>query len=72
MQLVKVESSNIEAIGHEGNVLRVEFKTGAAYDYKGVPAEVHRDLMQSNSKGRFLDQHIKKPPGKYPFEPVAA
>ncbi len=57
VELLPVESSNIAAIGYaEGyNLLRVQFKDGSVYDYPGVTPEIHADLMNSESKGQFLN-----------------
>jgi hypothetical protein len=69
--MVEVESSNIKSIGYEGTTLRVLFKnkTGnKAYDYERVPPRLHEELMSSNSKGQFLNAHIKP---VYNVNPVA-
>jgi hypothetical protein len=61
-----VESSNVVSIGHDGQVLEVEFKSGI-YHYD-APAEVFDALMASNSKGQYINQHVK---GVYEFRKVA-
>jgi len=57
-----VNSSNIDAVGYkrDDNTLRVEFKGGSTYDYFKVPEDVHRQFINSASKGQFLHQNIKK------------
>jgi len=64
MEMIKVESSNIERVGYKDGVLRVEFKSkggsGMAYDYHKVPVEAYNDLILCESKGRFFAAHIKK------------
>jgi KTSC domain len=69
MKMQPVESSNIRSIGHdaESNTLRVEFKNGGTYEYDGVPAEVHDDLIDAPSKGQHLHKHIR---GMYPAKRV--
>lgn len=64
MDMTKVESSNIEAIGHDGIDLDVEFKHGATYRYKDVPRHVFYDFLHAESKGKFLNSEIK---GNYSF-----
>lgn len=61
MQRQDVSSSQIKSIGYEEDTetLEVEFNTGAIYQYAGVPAETHTDLMAASSHGRFLNQQIK-------------
>lgn len=60
-----VDSSNIEAIGYDAAAqeLHVRFlKSGATYAYYGVEEWVFQELMQADSKGRFLNANIK---GRY-------
>jgi len=69
VQMRSVSSSNVEAIGFdfEKEELFVEFKNGTTYRYDGVPADVYRDFMKSDSKGKYLITAIK---GVYPFNKV--
>ncbi len=65
-----VESSNIEAIGHdaEAQELHVRFaKGGGTYVYTGVEAETFDEFMKADSKGSYLSRNIK---GSYPFRKV--
>lgn len=61
-----VDSSNIEAIGHDNDAqeLYVRFLSGATYVYHGVPKEVYENLMAAPSKGSFLNREVK---GVYEF-----
>lgn len=61
IERIKVESSNIESIGYEEEtkILIVEFKSGSAYSYAGVPSIVFKKMLESDSKGRFLNNNIK-------------
>lgn len=54
IEMIPVESSNIESVGHDGaETLRMKFKSGAAlYDYVGVPEEKFIDLINSPSVGK--------------------
>jgi hypothetical protein len=67
MKMQKVESSQIEAIGHDEqlDILTVAYKNrdpqkpAMAYEYKDVPKEVHAAFMASESKGKFCNEKIK-------------
>lgn len=57
-----VDSSNIEAIGYEADAqeLHVRFlKSGETYVYYAVEAWVFEELMQTDSKGTYLNTRIK-------------
>jgi len=60
-----VQSSSLAAVGYSPdlNVLEVEFRNGLAYEYRLVPESVHRQLMEAESKGAFLNAHIRN---RYP------
>ena len=57
-----VESSDIASIGYDPatHTLEIEFQTGALYEYQGVPADTHAQLMSAPSHGRYFNQHVKK------------
>ena len=60
-----VDSTSIAAIGYSPcATLDVEFKSGAVYRYFTVPREAFDKLLASESKGGFLNRHIKP---RYPF-----
>ncbi len=69
MDRVGVTSSNVVSVGYdeESHTLEVEFTGGAVYQYSGVPATVHTELMGAASTGRHLFANVK---GKYPFKRV--
>ena len=56
-----VTSSTIESIGYDerSQTLEVEFKSGAVYQYFGVPDAVYRELMSASSQGQYLARTIK-------------
>ena len=57
-----VDSSNIEAIGYDAasQELHVRFlKSGETYVYYAVDEWVFVELMQSDSKGKYLNANIK-------------
>jgi len=65
-EMVYVDSSNIEAIGHDADAeeLHVLFLSGSIYGYQAVPVAVFEDMMSAPSKGSFLNREIK---GVYEF-----
>jgi hypothetical protein len=70
MKRERVTSSNIKSIGYDAakKILEVEFKSGAIYHYKDVPADVHKSFMRADSKGKFLFNEIK---GTYDFKKIS-
>lgn len=56
-----VESSAIADIAYEeeGRRLLVTFHDGDRYAYSGVPAEVARNFLAADSKGRFFALQIR-------------
>lgn len=67
MELREVLSSNIKKIGYENNELIVEYLSGAQYRYEEVPETVFNELLEAESKGRFMNSNIK---GKYKFRKI--
>ena len=62
-----VDSSNVEAIGHDPDVqeLHVRFaKSGETYVYYGVEEWVFQEFLQADSKGIYLNINIK---GRYQY-----
>ena len=60
------ESSNIIRFGYaqDSQVLAVEFKRGATYNYFDVPEMVFERMKSTESKGKFLAQEVK---GRYQY-----
>lgn len=58
MEMIKVNSSNVQAIGYDGQDLYVEYNSGT-YRYVGVSAKLFEDLKNAESKGKFMNQYIK-------------
>ena len=56
---IPVGSSNIRSVGYESGVLVVEFHTGSIYVYQDVRGDVALRFMQSDSAGKFFNQHIR-------------
>ncbi|MGA1264894.1 MAG: KTSC domain-containing protein [Prochlorothrix sp.] len=65
LQVQPVESSMAQSIGYDADrqVLQIEFKAGATYRFEEVDGETWRQLQQSESIGKFFNQHIK---GRHP------
>jgi hypothetical protein len=59
MRRVRVESTSIASVGYEAPILEVRFLNGGLYRYLEVPEEVHAELMQAESKGRFFNRRIR-------------
>jgi KTSC domain-containing protein len=59
--MVKVKSSNIEALGHDGKmkILYVKFLSGGLYSYTPVDVSTFVKFMKAKSKGEFFHKHIK-------------
>lgn len=62
MEREPVESSNLASVGYEPatETLEVEFLNGSIYQYANVPRSMYEQLLQADSKGRFLNLYIKK------------
>lgn len=57
-----VKSSAIKSIGHQGEMLEVEFASGAIHRYQDVPDEIYRHLLSASSIGARFAANIR---GKY-------
>jgi hypothetical protein len=61
MERMPVSSSNVASIGYDcdSQTLEVEFLAGGVYQYMNVPAETHTELMESSSKGAYINRFVK-------------
>lgn len=62
-----VDSESIEAIGYDRDAqeLHIRFlKSGETYVYYSVEEWVFDDILQTESKGRYLNENIR---GRYEF-----
>lgn len=68
-EMIYVDSSNIEAIGHDDDAqeLHVQFLSGGSYIYHGVPREVFEEMMNAPSKGSYLNREVK---GRFDYSKV--
>lgn len=79
MNRTKVNSSQIESVGHDpvNNTLEIEFKNAtrpgqeprpnSVYRYSNVDIALHQQLMTAESVGSFFYKHIKPFKDKYPY-----
>jgi len=69
MERIPVTSSNIASIGfdEDSSTLEIEFHSGAVYQYFDVPFAVYDGLIEADSQGQYLAQHIK---GQYRYVKV--
>lgn len=68
--MTPIASSFVEAVGYEParQELHIRLRMGH-YIYQGVPPDMHRGMMASESIGRFYGSLIK---GKFPCERLQA
>lgn len=59
MYRVPVESSSIDSVGYEDEVLEIRFTNGGVYHYFGVPPDVCLDFLKADSKGRYFNRYIR-------------
>lgn len=69
MEIVKVESSNIDSIGYDKNnqTLLIAYKNGRNYHYNGVELKTYEDFKNADSKGKFFWENINK---KYEYKEI--
>lgn len=58
---IEVKSSNIRSISYnpETEVLVVEYLNGSMYEYLKVPSSIYEGLVESESKGSFMNRMVK-------------
>ena len=61
MERVPVQSSNVAEVGYDQDALVMEvlFHNGSVYQYFDVPQMLFQEMLQSDSIGGFLNEHIK-------------
>ena len=69
MLVAAVKSTTLSAVAYDESeeVLRLQFRSGATYEYSGVPAAVHAELLKASSKGEYFNQVIR---GHFPYRPI--
>lgn len=58
--MIPVESSNLKSVSYENQDLYVLFHNGGFYKYLNVPENLYDQLLNASSKGKFLNEKIKK------------
>jgi len=60
MKMINVDSSMIAAVGYdeETRTLQVQFNSGDWYEYYEVEPEVFQELLEAESKGRYMRANI--------------
>lgn len=66
MRVTAVSSTTLATVAYDEarEILQLEFRSRAIYQYGGVPRAMHEALLIAPSKGRFFNQAIR---GRYPF-----
>lgn len=61
MEMEPVNSTNVHSIGYDpaSETLRIKYHSGHTGDYANVPQNKHDELMAADSKGQFLNEHVK-------------
>jgi KTSC domain len=61
MEMIRVFSSAILAVGYDRTIARmkIHFVQGHTYDFCRVPETVFTGLLNSPSKGRYYNDHIR-------------
>lgn len=69
MPRVDLQSTSLNAATYQdqSGLLELEFRSGAIYRYIGVPVHVYQELVLSESKGRYFNQHIRN---RFPFTKI--
>jgi hypothetical protein len=69
MNSTVVESSSLATVAYDDirELLCLEFRSRAIYQYFGVPPAVHQALLQAPSKGSYFNSVIR---GRFPYAPV--
>jgi KTSC domain len=61
MEMVRVNSSAISAVGYDENSrrMKIRFKQGDTYDFCRVPSNIFQGLLSARSKGTYYNDHIR-------------
>jgi KTSC domain len=71
MLVTAVESTTLSVVAYDEarEVLRLQFRSGAIYEYSGVPGAVHAALLKAPSKGEYFNQSIR---GCFPYRAISS
>lgn len=61
MEMIRVSSSAISAIGYDPltSKMKIRFTEGYTYDFCRVPENVFNAFLKSSSKGAYYNNHIR-------------
>ena len=61
MNRESVKSSMLKSVGYDESqgILQVEFNNGKVFDYFNVPPVVFREMMESDSAGKYFHKNVK-------------
>ena len=70
MNVTAVESTTLATVAYDEarELLRLEFRSQAIYQYLGVPARVHQTLLSAPWKGSYFNPAIR---GRFPYQRVS-
>jgi KTSC domain-containing protein len=70
MNVAAVESTTLATVAYDDaqELLQLEFRSRAIYQYFGVPAGVQADLLRAPSKGTYSNRVIR---GRFPYSLVS-
>lgn len=70
MRVAAVESTTLAMVGYDeaGELLQLEFRSGAVYQYFGVHAAVYGALLEAPSKGQYFNRAIR---GRFAYRLVS-
>lgn len=59
--MIKINSSNIEEVSYDYSEckLYIKFKSGRIYEYKDVPFQIFKGLINTNSAGVYFNRFIR-------------
>ena len=64
IEMFKVDSSMIAAIGYGDGLLNVQFTSGKTYQYTGFSQDTFNEMLESSSIGRYYNSLIRGSEGK--------
>jgi hypothetical protein len=70
MNSIVVESTTLATVAYDDvrELLLLEFRSRAIYQYSGVPPAVHQALLQAPSMGSYFNRVIR---GRFPYSLVS-
>jgi len=61
MEMIRVNSSAIRAVGYDPQTrrMKIKFSQGDTYDFCHVPEHIFQGLLRAGSKGSYYNDHIR-------------